>query len=102
MSNNQPEYPMPAMEDVHLVDVLRALGDPVRLRIVRELADGEPHPKQLTGWGFDLQKSTVSHHFRTLREAGLTETRVEGRAHLIRLRRAELDHRFPGLIDSVL
>lgn len=102
MSNHQGEYPMPAIEDVQLVDVLRALGDPIRLEIVRMLADGEPHPKQLTQWGFDVQKSTVSHHFRTLREAGLTETRADGRAHLIRLRRDELDARFPGLIDALL
>ena len=102
MSNSQPEYPIPDLAAVELVDVLRALADPIRLQIVRALADGEPHPKSMTEWGFDVQKSTMSHHFKTMREAGLTETLVDGRTHAIRLRRAALDARFPGLIDSLL
>ena len=102
MSNNQAEYPIPDLDAVDLVDVLRALGDPIRLQILRVLADGEAHPKSMTEWGVDVQKSTMSHHFRTMREAGLTETLVDGRTHAIRLRRAALDARFPGLIDSLL
>lgn len=102
MSNNQQEYPVPDLDAVELVDVLRALADPIRLQILRVLADGEPHPKSMTEWGFDVQKSTMSHHFRTMREAGLTETLVDGRTHAIRLRRAALDARFPGLVDSLL
>jgi DNA-binding transcriptional ArsR family regulator len=102
MSNNQAEYPTPDLASVAMVDVLRALGDPIRLQILHVLADGEPHPKSAPEWGFDLQKSTLSHHFKTMREAGLTETLVDGRTHSIRLRRAELDERFPGLVDSVL
>jgi DNA-binding transcriptional ArsR family regulator len=101
MSNDQP-YPVPDLADVELVDVLRALADPIRLRILRVLADGADHPKTMTEWGVDVQKSTMSHHFRTMRESGLTETIVDGRTHTIRLRRAELDARFPGLIDTVL
>jgi DNA-binding transcriptional ArsR family regulator len=102
MSNNQPEYPIPDLASVELVDVLRALADPIRLHILQVLADGAPHPKSMTEWGFDVQKSTMSHHFKTLREAGVTETLVVGRNHEIRLRRAELDARFPGLVDSLL
>lgn len=102
MSNSQSEYPIPDLASVALVDVLRALGDPIRLQILRVLADGRPHPKHLEEWGFDVQKSTMSHHFKTMREAGLTETLVEGRTHAIRLRRAELEERFPGLVDSLL
>jgi DNA-binding transcriptional ArsR family regulator len=102
MSNSQNEYPVPDLREVQLVDVLRALGDPTRLQILRVLADGEPHAKSPHEWPFDVQKSTMSHHFKTLREAGLTETIVEGRTHAIQLRRAELDARFPGLIASVL
>ena len=83
-------YPVPDLADVELVDVLRAL------------ADGEPRPKTVQLWDFDVQKSTLSHHFKTLREAGLTRTIVNGRQHDILLRRAELDERFPGLIESVL
>jgi len=96
------QYPSPDMADVQLVTVLSALADPIRLDIVRALADGQPHPKTADVWHFDVQKSTLSHHFRILREAGLTRTIVEGRSHAIQLRRAELDERFPGLVASLL
>ncbi|MFI2361377.1 ArsR/SmtB family transcription factor [Promicromonospora sp. NPDC019610] len=96
------DYPSPDMAEVELVDVLKALGDPVRLQIVHQLADGEPKPKTVDAWGLDLTKSTMSHHFRTLREAGLTRTIVHGRTHAIQLRRGELDDKFPGLIAAVL
>jgi DNA-binding transcriptional ArsR family regulator len=96
------DFPIPAMADVELIDVLRALGDPIRLAMVRRLADGEPRPKAEVMQGFEVQKSTVSHHFKTLREAGLLQWTVEGRTHQARLRRAELDERFPGLIASLL
>lgn len=95
-------YPVPDMSDVQLVEVLRALADPIRLDIVRRIADGAAHPKTSDVWAFDVQKSTLSHHFKTLREAGLTRTIVNGRQHDIQLRRSELDERFPGLIDSLL
>ena len=102
MSNSRAEYPIPDLADVELVDVLRALGDPIRLQILRVLADGDPHSKSMPEWDFDVQKSTMSHHFKTMREAGLTETLVDGRTHAIRLRREELDARFPGLVESLL
>jgi DNA-binding transcriptional ArsR family regulator len=96
------QYPSPDMADVQLVSVLSALADPIRLDIVRALADGLPHPKTADVWHFDVQKSTLSHHFRILREAGLTRTIVDGRSHAIQLRRPELDERFPGLIASLV
>jgi DNA-binding transcriptional ArsR family regulator len=96
------EYPSPDIESVQLVDVLAALADPTRLRIVRILADGQPHPKTASEWDVDLQKSAMAYHFKALREAGITNTIVNGRAHDIQLRRAELDRRFPGLIASLL
>jgi DNA-binding transcriptional ArsR family regulator len=96
------DFPEPDIADVDLVDVLRALGDPTRLAIVRELADGQPRSKGPDAWGLSAQKSTLSHHFKTLREAGVTRTIVHGREHAIQLRRTELDARFPGLLDSVL
>lgn len=94
-------YPSPSMESVELVDVLKALADPIRLRIVQQLVDGDPHSKSSQIWGFDVQKSTMAHHFKTLREAGVTRTIVEGRSHYIQLRRAELDAKFPGLIEAL-
>jgi DNA-binding transcriptional ArsR family regulator len=90
------------METVELVDVLRALADPTRLRIVRILADGDPHPKTANVWELDMQKSALAFHFKALREAGITNTIVSGRTHAIQLRRVELDARFPGLIDALL
>ena len=99
MSN---DYPVPSMEDVTLVEVLRAVSDPIRLRIVQVLADGVEHPKTTDIWGFDVQKSTMAHHFKTLREAGLTRTIVQGRTHAIQLRREELDATFPGLVAALV
>ncbi|GAA0525378.1 metalloregulator ArsR/SmtB family transcription factor [Paractinoplanes ferrugineus] len=87
--------------DLTLVDVLRAMADPIRLRIVQTLAAGGPHGKCGEHWNFGVHKSTMTHHFRILREAGLTRTTVTGRTHTIELRRAELDARFPGLIDAL-
>jgi DNA-binding transcriptional ArsR family regulator len=95
------DYPVPDMTDVALVDLLRALGDPIRLRIIQVLADGDPHPKSAPDWGFDVQKSTLAHHFKALREAGFTRTIVDGRTHAIQLRRTELDEHFPGLVAAL-
>jgi DNA-binding transcriptional ArsR family regulator len=96
------DFPVPVMTDVAMVDVLRAVADPIRLSIVRTLADGRPHPKCSEEWGFGVHKSTMTHHFRTLRRAGLTRTTVTGRTHTVELRRAELDARFPGLIEAII
>ena len=93
-------YKHPALDDVVLEDVFHALSDPVRLGIVLQLArDGDANCAALDG---GRPKSTVSHHFRVLREAGLVHTRVEGVVHMNALRRDELDRRFPGLMDAVL
>ncbi|RKR73512.1 ArsR/SmtB family transcription factor [Frondihabitans australicus] len=96
------DYPVPDMADVTMVEILRAVADPIRLHIVGVLADGEPKAKTLDGWGVDITKSTMSHHFKILREAGVTRTLVDGRNHAIQLRRQELDERFPGLIPALI
>jgi DNA-binding transcriptional ArsR family regulator len=85
-----------------LTDVLQALGDPVRLAIVRELAASEPEPRACGTFHLGVSKSTLTHHFKVLREAGVIETRPVGHLRLNRLRRTELDERYPGLLDSVL
>jgi len=95
-------YPTPAIEDIDLVEVLRALADPVRLDVVRLLGDGIAHCKGHEAWTFGVQKSTMSHHLRILREAGVTEVTVDGRDHWTRLRIEDLEARFPGLIPGVL
>ena len=89
----------PAIEAVELAAVLHALSDPARLEIVRGLAaDGE---RQCGTFDLGLTKATRSHHFKVLREAGLTYTRLEGTARYVTLRREELDAKFPGLLDAV-
>lgn len=96
------DYPSPDMADVDLVTVLRALGDPTRLEIARALGDGQPHAKSELNLDFDCTKATMAHHFKTLRESGVTRTIVSGRTHDLQLRRSELDEKFPGLIESIV
>jgi DNA-binding transcriptional ArsR family regulator len=87
---------------MRLTDVLQALADPSRLRMLKVLSDDGWHSCGMDSWRLDLQKSTVSHHLRILREAGLVEYRLRGRNKDARLRRSILDERFPGLIEGVL
>jgi DNA-binding transcriptional ArsR family regulator len=53
-------------------------------------------------FGLDVTKSTLTHHFRVLREAGVVSQAVVGTSKLNTLRRGDLDARFPGLLDAVL
>lgn len=92
--------PHPEREELELAAVLHALSDPMRLRIVSELAEAG----ERTCKSFDLPvvKSTCTHHFRVLREAGVIRQRCRGTTRLNSLRREDLEQRFPGLLDSVL
>lgn len=94
----------PAAEDFDLPRVLAALADPHRLATVRYVAHtGEAWCSQvMLGAGLELSKSTFSHHLRILREAGVLTKRIQGARGYTRLRKEDLDSRFPGLIDSVL
>jgi len=94
--------PHPASEDLQLTEVLRALSDPVRLEAVARLAAAGELTCGEVGQGLGVHKSTASHHFRILREAGLITTKQEGRQKFLSLRRDDLESRFPGLLDSVL
>ena len=91
----------PDRDEIALADVLHALSDPMRLRIVAKLA---AHGGEHTCKSFDLPivKSTCTHHFKVLREAGLIHQRVVGTKRVNSLRREDLEHRFPGLLDAVL
>ncbi|MFF2954549.1 ArsR/SmtB family transcription factor [Kitasatospora sp. NPDC057965] len=85
---------------MEMAAVLHALGDPVRLELVRRMAaDGEC---ACSPEGLDVPRSTLSNHWRILREAGLTDTRADGKARIMSLRRAETDAAFPGLLAAVL
>jgi DNA-binding transcriptional ArsR family regulator len=91
----------PAREQLELSAVLHALSDPVRLMIVAELATGE---REYTCGSFELPvtKSTCTHHFKVLREAGLIKQRQRGTTRLNTLRREDIDARFPGVLDTIL
>ena len=94
--------PHPATEDIQLTEVLRALSDPVRMEIVIRLALRGEMTCTSAGDDLGVHKSTASHHYRALREAGVIMSKQEGRLKYISLRRADLDARFPGLLDSIL
>ncbi|MFD9908873.1 ArsR/SmtB family transcription factor [Streptomyces sp. NPDC059063] len=91
----------PERAEIRLEAVLHALSDPLRLRIVCELAADDA---ELTCSQFvvPVTKSTTTHHFRVLREAGVIQQIYRGTAKLNALRRADLEARFPGLLDSIL
>jgi DNA-binding transcriptional ArsR family regulator len=91
----------PAREELELSAVLHALSDPVRLMIVAELARSE---QEYTCGSFELPvtKSTCTHHFKVLREAGLIQQRHKGTTRLNTLRREDLEARFPGLLETIL
>ncbi|MDX2242659.1 MAG: metalloregulator ArsR/SmtB family transcription factor [Leptolyngbyaceae cyanobacterium bins.302] len=98
----------PDRQSIALAGVLYALGDPVRLKIVKLLAaKGElscsgcdDAVREIVAEG--IAKSTLSHHFRILREAGVIYTRKEGTTHINSLRQQDLDNLFPGLLEAVL
>lgn len=94
------EPPHPARDELDLAAVLHALSDPIRLRIVAGLADADG--RTCKSFELPVTKSTCTHHFRVLREAGVIRQRLEGTTKLNSLRREDLDARFPGLMDSVL
>ncbi len=98
------ELEQPGRDDLDLPTILAALADPARLAAVRALAQaGEASCGQIPhASGFGCSKSTLSHHLRVLREAGITRTRVAGTRRWVSLRRDDLDARFPGLLDAVL
>jgi DNA-binding transcriptional ArsR family regulator len=91
---------MPDRDELELSEILHALSDPIRLEIVAALAAQGEVPCGVIP--LPVSDSTRSHHFKILRHAGLTETRISGTQRLVSLRRDDLEARFPGLLDSVL
>ena len=93
----------PGRDDLSLTTVLAALADPMRLKIVKRLmietgcqscTGAAPCPK--------MAKSTLSHHFRILREAGLVRTVKQGVEHRNSLRLDDMNAQFPGLLDAIM
>lgn len=97
--------PEPAIEELDLSSILGALADPARRAVMTAMYRGpEPVDCSAATWTATLGLSapTVSHHFRTLREAGLTHTEIDGHTRTIRTRAADIEARFPGLLPAVL
>jgi DNA-binding transcriptional ArsR family regulator len=91
----------PERGEIELAAVLNALSDPHRLEIVRRLAK-DSAPRTCGSLDLGVTKSTMTHHFRALREAGVIRQERVGTTKLTELRRDDLDARFPGLLDAVL
>ncbi len=91
----------PPRNEIELGPVLHALSDPVRLLIVAKLADiGAEHT--CSSFELPVTKSTCTHHFKVLREAGVIHQRQQGTSRINTLRREDLEARFPGLLDAIL
>ncbi|MET9765310.1 helix-turn-helix domain-containing protein [Streptomyces sp. NPDC006372] len=95
------DLPHPGCDEIRLEGVLHALSDPMRLRIVRELAavSGE---LSCSDFELPVTKSTTTHHFRVLRESGVIRQVYRGTAKMNGLRREDLEGLFPGLLDALL
>jgi DNA-binding transcriptional ArsR family regulator len=101
----QRKLPEPTVDSFDLTVVLSALADPGRRAIMTALYHLEEpidcaHLVQKADLG--LSSATISHHYRILREAGLTRTIADGRKRIVRVRREDMEIRFPGLLQAVL
>ncbi|GGT05516.1 ArsR/SmtB family transcription factor [Nonomuraea spiralis] len=90
----------PDLGEIDVSTVLQALADPIRLRIVRLLDQVEE--STCTALDLPVKVSTVSHHVHVLRHSGIVSTRLDGTARPSRLRKDDLERRFPGLLASIL
>lgn len=93
---------MPQTEELKLETVLQALGDPLRLELVRRIASAGELACGCASEGIEVPKSTLAHHFKVLRQAGVLVSRAEGTQSINALRRDDLNARFPGLLDAIL
>jgi DNA-binding transcriptional ArsR family regulator len=99
-SRQRPDPVHPPAETLDLLDVLHALADPTRMTIVATLLSD---PERACGtFPVEVAASTLSHHFRVLREAGLIRQRDDGNRRWTSLRAADLEKRFPGLVGNIV
>jgi DNA-binding transcriptional ArsR family regulator len=97
------QFVHPSREDITLAGVLAALADPMRLRIVKSLLDrGDCMSCTEAAPCPDMAKSTLSNHFRILREAGLIQTSKKGVEHRNVVREADINSRFPRLLNTIV
>jgi DNA-binding transcriptional ArsR family regulator len=93
-----PQHPEP--HQIQLENVLSALSNPLRLQIVRTLA--ETGERACGGILPGVPKSTLTRHWQVLRDSGVIWQRPYGRENLLSLRGEDLDERFPGLLPALL
>ncbi|MEA2410524.1 MAG: hypothetical protein QOC77_1085 [Thermoleophilaceae bacterium] len=101
MSSQSHDLPGPERDEIDLAALLHALSDPVRLGIVCSLREAGDE-RRCGSFDAPVTKSTLTHHFRVLREAGVIVQRQEGTARLSRLRSDDLEARFPGVLDAII
>lgn len=100
LSRARAELSHPGRDDIDLLDVLHALSDPTRMKIAQTLLES---PERSCGtFDVDVAASTLSHHFRVLREAGIIRQREDGNRRWTSLRHDDLEHRFPGLFGQIV
>jgi DNA-binding transcriptional ArsR family regulator len=95
------DLPQPPVDAISLDGALSALAHPMRRRVVLELAAGDGEPRSCASFALPKARSTRSHHWKVLREAGLISQRDFGNGSVVTLRRRELEARFPGLLDAL-
>jgi DNA-binding transcriptional ArsR family regulator len=91
----------PDASEITLQPVLEALVDPVRRSIVRQLAVAGEDIRCGT-FDISVTRTTGTHHFKVLRQAGIIRQYYEGTAKMNTLRRAELERTLPGLLDAII
>ncbi|MFZ4301647.1 ArsR/SmtB family transcription factor [Streptomyces cinereoruber] len=96
------ELAHPRAEELDVGAVLLALADPNRRRVVAELAERPDEERLCASFDLPVGKSSRTRHWRVLREAGLVYQRDVGNGLYMRLRKDDLDRRFPGLIQAVI
>ena len=90
------------VKPVLLEEVMKALGDPVRLSVVRQLIEAEGEEMACGTFTYTITKATFSHHLKILEEAGVIHRREEGNRKMTSLRSEDLQKHFPGLLKLVL
>lgn len=92
----------PETGEMDLGSLFTALADPLRRKVVEDLCrESEGTERTCASFGLAISKSTMTHHFRVLREAGLIRQVNYGNSRKVTLRRDDLQERFPGLLDLV-
>ena len=92
----------PTVDEMEIGALFAALADPHRLQVVADLLDQEDGVERTcSSFNLPVTKSTLTHHFRVLRESGLVRQVDRGNSRKVTLRRAELQEKFPGLLDVI-